>query len=729
MRAIGRLFIDDIRHITSNIVSIIIVIGLIVIPGLFTWFNVAASWDPFANTGNLKFAIANTDEGYKSDLIPVRITVGDQVVDNLRANSQLDWSFTSKKDAIDGTKSGEYYAAVIIPKDFSKRMMTFFSGDGANSQLTYYTNEKLNALAPKVTGQGADEIAAEINETMAKTMATTALGIASDIADQLDKPEARTWLTTFARNMSDAGDQLTAAAENVSSYAALMSGSQTLITSSRSLLSQTGGSAESARKDIDKTTAGVTDVSSALTSAISTLTAALEESSSSISSVSDSIDTTFSNASSTSSAASDSLRAQASLVDDQIKEYESIRDSVKDLASQASDLPAAAKALNRIVDRLDTVISRLTSVRDALTSSADDIDAKDADVQKTHKQAAKLADQASAEIAAASKAVDGSLSPQISDITSGIQQAADTLSGNSRNLDDALADLRTSTNTALTDIDKVHTVLTSTANLLDHTATTINDFTTRLTKALDSDDMDAVRKILGNDPEALAATLAAPVSLTRHVLYPVANFGAQMTPLYTFLPLWVGSLLMAVTLKTNVSRRRRTALGDPRPHQMFLGHFGVFAVIALLQSTFSCGGTLLFLRVQTAHPMLFMLDGWVSSLVYSFFIYTLVASFDNVGKAIGVIFLVVQISGSGAAYPMPMLPEFMSYISPYLPITHSVTAVRAAIAGIYDNDYWIALGKLLLFVPPMLLLGLVLRKPLVRLNRSYSAAAERTRLL
>ena len=127
--------------------------------------------------------------------------------------------------------------------------------------------------------------------------------------------------------------------------------------------------------------------------------------------------------------------------------------------------------------------------------------------------------------------------------------------------------------------------------------------------------------------------------------------------------------------------------------------------------------------------MLFMLDGWVSSLVYSFFIYTLVASFDNVGKAIGVIFLVVQISGSGAAYPMPMLPEFMSYISPYLPITHSVTAVRAAIAGIYDNDYWIALGKLLLFVPPMLLLGLVLRKPLVRLNRSYSAAAERTRLL
>lgn len=729
MKAIGRLFVDDMRHITGNIVSVIIVIGLVVIPGLFTWFNVAASWDPFSNTGNLKFAVANTDDGYKSELLPVRITVGDQVVDTLRANSQLDWTFTSKADAIDGTKSGKYYAAVIIPKDFSKRMMTFFSSDSENSQLTYYTNEKLNALAPKVTGQGADEIAAEINETLAKTLATTALGIASDLSDQLDKPQARTWLSSFSSNISDVADQLTDAATNVNSYAALMTGSQSLITSSQSLLKQASGQASSAGKDISSTASGVTDVSSALDAAISTLSSALKESSSSITSVGKSIDTTFSDASTTSSDASASLRAQASLVDDQIKEYESIRSTVTSLASQVKDVPAAAKALNRVADRLTTIITRLTSVRDSLTSSATDIDTKNSDVQKTHKAAAKLANQAAAEISSTSTTINGSLSSQISSIASGIQKTVNTLSGESDDLNTALSDLDKDAGTALKDIAKVRKVLTSTSTLLTHTATTIDDFSTRLTKALDSDDMDAVRKILGNDSETLAATLAAPVTMTRHVMYPVANFGTQMTPLYTFLPLWVGSLLMAVTLKTNISKRRRAALGDPKPHQMFLGHFGVFAVIALLQSTFSCAGNLLFLRVQANHPMLFMLDGWVSSLVYAFFIYTLVASFDNVGKAIGVIFLVVQISGSGAAYPMPMLPEFISKISPYLPVTHSVTALRAAIAEIYNNDYWIALGKLLLFIPPMLLLGLVLRKPLFRLNRSYAAAAERTKLL
>lgn len=729
MKATGRIFVDDMRRITGNIVSIIIVIGLVVIPGLFTWFNIAASWDPFSNTGNLKFAVANTDDGYRSDLIPVRITMGDQVVDDLRANSQLDWTFTSKADAIEGTKSGKYYAAVIIPKNFSRHMMTFLSNDAENAQLDYYTNEKLNALAPKVTGQGADQIAAQINETLAKTLASTALSIASDLSTELNKPQARQWLTSFASKISDVAGQLSDTSSNVSSYADLVSGSTSLISSSRKLLAQTSSDAATAKKTISSTVSGVTDVSSAVKASITTLSTALDGSAASISSVRSSLDDTYSQASDTASASSKSLRSQASLIDDQIKDYESIRDAVKALSDQTASGSTANTALNRATDRLTTVITRLTAVRDALTTAATNIDSTASDVASTHKQVSSLTSQASTAISSAKKDLTGSLSTQVSDIADGIEQATSTLSSGTGQLDAALATLGTDTDTMATDITKVHTVLTSTATLLSGTATTISDFVTKLDKALDSGDMTTVRKIIGNDPETLAATLAAPVALTRTALYPVANFGSAMTPLYTFLPLWVGALLMAVTLKTTISRRRRAALDDPKPWQMFLGHFGVFAVIALLQSTFDCGGNLLFLRVQAVHPLLFMLDGWASSLVYAFFIYTLVASFDNVGKAIGVIFLVVQISGSGAAYPLSMLPDFIGAISPYLPVTHSVTALRAAIAGIYDNDYWIALGKLLLFIPPMLLLGLLLRRPLARVNRAYSRAAESTRLL
>ena len=76
MNTMWKLFTGDIKRLTSNVVSIIIVIGLVMIPGLFTWFNVAACWDPFSNMKNLKFAVANVDEGYRSNLIPVKVTVG-----------------------------------------------------------------------------------------------------------------------------------------------------------------------------------------------------------------------------------------------------------------------------------------------------------------------------------------------------------------------------------------------------------------------------------------------------------------------------------------------------------------------------------------------------------------------------------------------------------------------------------------------------------------------------
>lgn len=217
--------------------------------------------------------------------------------------------------------------------------------------------------------------------------------------------------------------------------------------------------------------------------------------------------------------------------------------------------------------------------------------------------------------------------------------------------------------------------------------------------------MDTVKEVLGNNTDSLAAALAAPVQVKRTAVFPVKNFGPQLAPFYTILPLFVGSLLMAVTLKPGVSRKNREGLDNPKPHQLFLGHYGVFGVIALLQSTFSLGGNLLFLHVQAVHPWLFMLAGWTSSLVFSFFTYTMVASFGSIGRAIGVLVLVTQISGSNGAYPLAVLPKIISDISPFLPATHSIVALRAAIAGIYNNDYWHALGSLLLFLIPLLLIG------------------------
>ena len=179
MRTIWAIYRADLRRAHRSLIALVVTFGLVVIPSLFTWFNVAASWDPFGNTRSLRIAIANTDVGYKSDLVPLHINIGDQVVSALRKNDKFDWVIASEEAAVEGTRSGDYYAAIVIPEDFSKDMLTFFDGEASSAPMTYYVNEKKNGISPKLAGQGAEFVSAQVNQTFAQTLAEVALDTAS----------------------------------------------------------------------------------------------------------------------------------------------------------------------------------------------------------------------------------------------------------------------------------------------------------------------------------------------------------------------------------------------------------------------------------------------------------------------------------------------------------------------------------------------------------------------
>ncbi|OZG69485.1 YhgE/Pip domain-containing protein [Bifidobacterium eulemuris] len=719
MKAMWRLFVGDVRRITSNVVSVIIVIGLVAIPSLFAWFNIAASWDPFDNVKNMKFAVANTDEGYQSDLIPVKISVGDQVVNALRANSQLDWTFTTKSEAIEGTKSGEYYAAIIIPKTFSADMMTFFSDDVEHAQLTYLRNEKKSALSANITGQGADEVANEINTTFAQTMTSTALDIISSLADQLSDPDAQTMLARFNTNISDFATQLTGAADTLDTIGTLVDSADDLLDSSATLLEQTSQAATDTHEQLSDAKQGITSVADALDGSASTVTSSLEASADSLNSVSNSIDALFDDAADNASTAAQALRSQADTVATQAQSYQSILTALQNAGYADS---TAAQAITRAIDQLNSLSTALDGAADQVESSASDTAAQREQVQQ-------LITQATDSIGSAKQDFNDSIAPQISQLSTTVSDASSLLADDASQLTQTLEQLDDTASSAESQLADMREILDSTASQLRTAGGKLADFNTNLSQALNSGDMSQVREVLGDDTETLAASLAAPVTLTRKAVYPVENFGSSMTPYYTFIPLWTASILILLSVKTTVSRRRREELGDPSPNQLFLGRFGVFAVISLLQSTVSCAGSLLFLRVQAVHPLLFMLSGWVGGLLFAFIMYTLVVSFGNIGKAIGMLLLVFQVSGSAGSYPIQVLPDFMQVISPFLPITHAIRAMRAAIAGIYQNDFWVEIGILLAFSLPFLLLGLVLRKPLTGLNRWISEQLERTKLI
>lgn len=118
---------------------------------MYAWFTTLGFWDPYDNTGNIKVAVASEDAGYTSDLIPTPVNAGEQIIGKLRANDQFAWQFVSAEAAVEGVRSGEYYAALVIPKEFSRDLMTVFSNDITEPKIIYYDNEKENAIAQRVT--------------------------------------------------------------------------------------------------------------------------------------------------------------------------------------------------------------------------------------------------------------------------------------------------------------------------------------------------------------------------------------------------------------------------------------------------------------------------------------------------------------------------------------------------------------------------------------------------
>ena len=201
------IFKRDIKRLLVNPVALVVTLGVCVIPSLYAWYNIVANWDPYGNTQGIKIAIANNDRGTQNDLVG-ELNAGDQVVDQLKENDQLGWTFVdSAADAKEGVESGEYYAAIVIPKNFSDNLVSMLDGNYHQPKLTYYVNEKKSAIAPKVTDTGANTIEEQINSEFVSTVGETVASIAKDAGVDLKDKAAQT-RDTLASSVSEASDTL-----------------------------------------------------------------------------------------------------------------------------------------------------------------------------------------------------------------------------------------------------------------------------------------------------------------------------------------------------------------------------------------------------------------------------------------------------------------------------------------------------------------------------------------
>lgn len=736
MRNIIAICKRDLSRIRGSVVALIVAVGLVIVPTLYAWFNIAGSWDPYGNTGNLKVAVANSDDGYMSDLIPVRVNIGDTVVSALRENDQLDWRFVSESDAVEGVRSGEYYAAVVIPENFSSRMMTVFSSEAEHAEIVYYENQKANAIAPRVTDKAASTVRQQIDETFAKTISDVGLATTSSLLEFMDGDQIAAYAGNLSGTLAGAITTLRDASGSVDEFAGLLQSSTGLLDSTSDLLASAGAANENAEALVSDAKTGLSGMHDALDAAVAAINQSLKDSAGDYDAAAKAIDEAFGAADAHVSLTVTQLRDASADVAKRASDMRDVQDNILAVERdvEGSNLPEKLKA--ELVQKIDIVANAVGNVANQqellakhLSDAAASLETGVADARAKAQAVKDGIAEAKGSIGGVKDSYNATLKQQISDLSDAVADVARRGSDMADDLGATVTDLSHAASALSDDLAGAHAVLADASADLVSAADDLQRLKEGLDTAVTSGDLDRVRELIGSDPAALADALAAPVALDRQAVYHIKNYGSAMAPFYTTLSIWVAGIVLAAMLKANVDEADVKALGNPRLHELYLGRYAFFALLAFAQATLVCAGDLLFFGIQCEHPFQFMLVGWLAGFVFSNMIYTLTVSFGDIGKAIAVVLLVMQVAGSGGTFPIEMTADFFQAVYPFLPFTHAINAMHAAMAGAYGMEFWIELGTLALYLIPSLALGLVFRRPVIRANRWIIEKLEETKLM
>lgn len=705
MRNIARLFLLDMRHLMDNAIAAIVVVGLVLVPPLYAWFTTAGFWDPYDNTGNLKVAVANDDEGYQSDLIPVKVNAGESVVSALRANDQFDWVFVDEQEATEGLRAGRYYAAIVIPASFSKDLLTVFTDHVEHADIIYYVNQKENAIAPRVTGTGASTLEEQVDETFSKTVGDVALGTTSNLLGFVNGDGITAYGKAVDERLAQASEELRQAASQARAFGALVGSTSTLARASADVLGGAQGVGGAVDPLLDEAATGISGAADALSSAAATADAAFDQAEASFASVSSSVNEALDALEKTPGAAQAVLASAGSDMQGIIDAYRSLRQAV-----------AQADPTSALLPRIDQAILELANLQGSLVDASEALGQGASEATQARAAVTERVDEALAAIEGLHADYDQRLRDEASSLAATLDRARSASSDLAARLDATAKSLADASSSLGDNLDAVGASLTDTAGVLASAADDLDGARASLAAALASGDIDQVRAIIGSDPDRIAQFLSAPTQIDRHAVWAMPDNGSAMSPFYTSLSLWIGAIFMVALMQVNVGPRRRARLDHPTPAQLYLGRYGVFLALGLAQGTIVATGNVFFLGVECQHVLLYYLAVWAAALVFTNLVYTLTASFGNIGKAAAIILLVLQLAGSGGIFPVQMSAEFFQAVYPWLPFTHSMEAFQSAMAGIYGDQYWVSLGLLLAFLAPSLLLGLVLRRPVIRLN-------------
>lgn len=728
MKKSFQIFKRDLGRLFRNRAAVLILVGISVLPSLYAWFNIAANMDPYGNTKGIQVAIANEDKGADSE--QMSLDAGQNIVDNLKKNDQLGWKFVDAKEAKKGVRSGKYYAAIVIPDNFSESLLSILSGDIKQPELDYYINEKKNAIAPKITDTGAGTIQQEINDTFSSVAAESISKLlsekAGDIAGRVTEGNS-----SLIRAVAETRKNLEEYNKVLENFQKTVDKSDEVIQNAVKTLDQVNASAKSGVQTLSDSGTVLSDTRTAV-GIFST------QFSDSMSNGETLLNNTYVSASAKLGIFETKAGQALTAVDGSLTTASTLLTRNQELLSQLKALNEQIQGNTELSQQFSALIAQKISELESQNASLQGLVASLKNGNKGIQNAVTTAQSTRTSLEKLAKDSKESLQDYRSNFAQTLMpqlnQSLDSLASLSGSLASTLDGVEPTVEQMKSILNQLNSSLKDSASALGQTKEVLK----RVDESLASvqDDLGALQSsqmyqkltsLEGIDEDSIAGFMSSPVSVQSKVLYDVENYGSGMTPFYTNLALWVGGLILVSILKQEVDR-------DGKIHrftasQAYFGRWMLFMAVGLVQGLIVCLGDIVLLKVQCVHPVAFVCVGIFCSFIYVNLIYALALTFKHIGKALGVVLVILQIPGSAGTYPIEMTPAFFQKLHPLLPFTYGISAMRECIAGMYEANIWKYLGILAIFFPISIFIGLVLRPLLMNLNHLFDKRLSETELM
>lgn len=702
----------DCQEVLKNRLITIIVVALMIFPSLYAWFNIEAFWDPYGNTKNLSVAIVNQDKDY--EFKNQKLNFGNDIVKNLKENRSLDWNFVNSKTAMEGLNTGRYYAILTIPKDFTKSLMSVTQVDVRKARIIYTTNEKTNAIAEKITDQGANKLQAKISNHLIQVISKTSLGAMGGISNMTDDITPK--LTEMKKSLQRLDAQLVNSKKLAENNKNMIGDLDKSLASSKASLDAIKRTMNSAKKINDDIGSMATDATSGIQNSSANLKSALRD-------VSRILESSVNLAQSLNSIG-DKGAQQAVISIGNIKDkIDQAATRVNNISQVLNDINVVnSNVLNNAVTRLNNEYRSLT---DASSRLAGIIDQVNSTSSLTYSQVQDIVNI----VADSNKGINDIISDFDDLVTrplSRVNGNVSTITGDIRSMVDSTGQLYPSVNnfinTASTLNGRVGSSITILESSIDILRGQVSDSIKMIDEIQNNKDLKAFNNVIKSNILERADFIKNPVEIKEEKLYKMANYGSSMAPFYSVLAAWVGVIILSTILSTEPSKQYRSI-------DRYLGRLSFFLILSLIQSIIISTGDLLLLGVTAKEPVLFILILMLCSIAFCILIFTLVSCFKTLGKGIAMFLLVIQIGGSGGTFPVQMTPTFFRTINSVIPFTYGINACREAIGGVYMQNLLGDIGALLLFAIIPLIFGIMFKEDINDLLEPLSEKFEKSFLM